>query len=119
MPETDAIVAALTSERTRRGVSMRAVAREAGVSPACVHSWEHGTRAPSLHNLRAWAQALGRDLALTCPNLPAMQGLTEKAADPVVVAPGQTIDLLAALQRSVDAAKADRVTRPAVEGGEP
>ena len=60
-----ALVATLTAERGRRGLSMREVARASGVSPSCVHSWEHGTRAPSLDNLRAWAASLGYDLILT------------------------------------------------------
>jgi transcriptional regulator with XRE-family HTH domain len=62
--ESDAVVSTLTAERGRRGLSMREVARGAGVSPSCVHSWEHGTRAPSLDNLRAWAASLGYDLIL-------------------------------------------------------
>lgn len=61
----DPVVAALTAERKRRGLSMRAVARLADVSPSCVHSWEHGTRDPSLANLRAWAAALDHALVLT------------------------------------------------------
>lgn len=63
--EIDAAVSALTAERERRGLSLRAVARLSGVSPSCVHSWEHGTRDPSLANLRAWAGALGHALTLT------------------------------------------------------
>lgn len=62
----DPLVLTLTTERSRRNLSMREVARAAGVSPSCVHSWEHGTRAPSLDNLRAWAASLGFDLILTC-----------------------------------------------------
>lgn len=54
----------LAEARTKSGLSLRAVARMAGVSPSCVHSWEHGTRDPSLRNLHAWAKALGFDLTL-------------------------------------------------------
>lgn len=63
--QIDAIVSILTTARTRQHLSMREVARAAGVSVSCVHSWEHGVRAPSLHNLRAWAAGLGYDLILT------------------------------------------------------
>lgn len=63
--DKDSLVLTLTTERKRRGLSMREVAQEAGFSPSCVHSWEHGTRAPSLHNLRAWARTLDYDLTLT------------------------------------------------------
>ena len=65
MSGTDAIVSTLTAERVKRGLSLRAVARASGVSVSCVHTWEHGVRAPSLHNLRAWAASLGYDLILT------------------------------------------------------
>jgi transcriptional regulator with XRE-family HTH domain len=63
--EMDAIVSRLTTERAKRGLSLREVARASGVSVSCVHTWEHGVRAPSLHNLRAWAASLGYDLILT------------------------------------------------------
>lgn len=60
----DVMVSTLTAERQRLGLSLRAVARRSDVSTSCVHSWEHGTRNPSLSNLRAWAQALGFHLTL-------------------------------------------------------
>ena len=63
--EIDAVVVTLTAERAQRALSLREVARAAGVSVSCVHSWEHGTSAPSLNNLRAWAASLGYDLILT------------------------------------------------------
>ena len=59
------IVRTLAAERRQSGMSMRAVARLTDVSPSCVHSWEHGTRDPSLGNLIAWAAALGYRLSLT------------------------------------------------------
>lgn len=61
----DPIVLRLTAERSQQGMSLRAVARLADVPPSCVHSWERGTRMPSLANMRAWAGSLGYDLTLT------------------------------------------------------
>jgi transcriptional regulator with XRE-family HTH domain len=74
---TDELVKFLTSERTLRGLSMREVARRAEVSPACVHSWEHGQKDPCLKNLRAWAKALGFQVIVwpdTTVNPPAPRG---------------------------------------------
>lgn len=61
------IVPFLAAERRRSGLSMRAVARLADVSPSLVHDWEKGIKCPSLYNAGVWAEALGyRLIAVPC-----------------------------------------------------
>lgn len=58
------VVATLRAERQRQGLSMHALGEIFGASASSVHDWEHGVHVPTLTSLRAWAGALGYDVAL-------------------------------------------------------
>ena len=60
----DPIVKALTDARKRSGRSLLDVAESAGVATNSVCRWECGHGLPGLTGLRAWAGALGYDIAL-------------------------------------------------------
>lgn len=61
--EVDPVVVALRAERIRRGWTLRQVAELAGCAFSSIHHAEVGKRSPTLALLRAWADALGMDLA--------------------------------------------------------
>lgn len=54
----------LAAIRKARGLSMKAVAIDAGVTPGAIHQFEHGTSSPTLLTLERWAAALGATLVL-------------------------------------------------------
>ncbi len=65
MTTTDPIVAALTAERHRRGLSRRQVSIRLGQKTGkSIWDWENEKCSPSLPSIRKWARALGYDLAL-------------------------------------------------------
>lgn len=85
--EIDPVVRNLIARRHGLGLSQREVSRRAGISNATLSEIENGRHSPTLTTLRAWTRVLGRDVVLTCAtpaaaSNAAMQGLTEKAADP-------------------------------------
>lgn len=80
--EVDPLVRNLIARRHGLGLSQREAARRAGISNAALSEIEAGKHSPTLNTLRAWAQVLGCDVTLTGAVTDAMQGLTEKAADP-------------------------------------
>lgn len=77
--------------------------------------WSERPHADSLDGAEAWLLSL-RDWLSSSPD---REGRETEPVTPTKSS-GETVDLLAALQRSVDAAKADRELRssPASEGGE-
>ncbi len=52
----------LATERARRSLSQRDLARLLGLSSSMVALWESGTRKPARENAERWANALGRRL---------------------------------------------------------
>jgi len=64
--EPDPIIATLRAERGRLGLTQTDVAQLIGRKTyQTIHQWESGKNTPTLASLRAWANALGYDLALT------------------------------------------------------
>ena len=60
----DPILSQLAEIRRASGLDVPSVAQRAGVAPFSIDRWERFNVAPMLVNLRAWAGALGYDIAL-------------------------------------------------------
>lgn len=50
--------------RTERGLSIRDLANQAGVTPAAVSRWESGKRVPTVENYNKLITALGAELTV-------------------------------------------------------
>lgn len=61
---TDPAVELLVEARRQLGLTQRELSRRIGTSSSNTHYWENGQHDPSLASLRAWAAALGYDVAL-------------------------------------------------------
>ncbi|WP_043512363.1 helix-turn-helix domain-containing protein [Actinoplanes sp. SE50/110] len=66
MTSVDPIIAQLRDRRNQRGLKPYVLAGLAGLSQQYVYRTEAGLHSPRLDTLRAWADALGYDLALVC-----------------------------------------------------
>lgn len=62
--DLDPIIAELKLLRMLNGVRAVDVVAAEGMSLAALSHWENGHKTPHLHNLRAYARAVGYDLAL-------------------------------------------------------
>lgn len=61
----DPIVAELRQSRRRQRISQRALAAALGTQQSAVSEWETGKVQPSLTSVRAYADAVGCELAVT------------------------------------------------------
>jgi transcriptional regulator with XRE-family HTH domain len=64
MPTPDPLLAELRTLRLMLGIRHEDIARQAHVNESSVSYWECGHRSPHLDKLRAYAAAVGFDLAL-------------------------------------------------------
>lgn len=64
LKQLDPLIILLRDERRRQRLSQRKLGIKAGFHMGTISVWELGVQQPRLTDLRAWAEALGRDITL-------------------------------------------------------
>lgn len=80
LKQVDPLIILLRDERRRQRLGQEQVGRKAGFHHNTISVWELGVQQPRLTDLRAWAQALGRDIQLseTVINFPSRDEMVKR-----------------------------------------
>lgn len=79
MKRVDPIIVALKAERKRLGLNQTQVGERIGRQTyQTIWQWENGANDPKLSNLRAWATALGMQIALTPADAAPVSGVADE-----------------------------------------